>query len=642
MRVRQTRFLDNILAIVVLLAALIGARTAEAQGSPVFALGNRVWFDTDNSGTINGAEVGIDGVTIDLYAAGDLTTVLSSQVTVNGGYYLFNNLDPDDYMVAVAASNFSGLLKGYWSSGTSRTAAGVLTEAPAALANTDLDSDDNGTRQTAGTLSGAVISAVISLGPGTDEPTGETDLDDGNQGQPDTQANMTVDFGFYTITLGTQVWNDLDNSGLLDGSELGYDGVTVELLSGDGSVLLDTATTSSGGLFTFIGLAAGEYLLRLPAVNFNPGGILRDYRSSTGPLPGLAYEPAPDPDIDTTDNDDNGTEANGQLGLGGYIQTRPFSLSPAAQESFDNTTGTTTESRMDFGVNNSPQLDLSITKTDSRSDYVAGGTLHYVIIVTNNGPADATGMTISDVRPPQISSWTWTCAGGTPLAYNCTDDATNPATFTDTLDLPQLASLTYHVTAQVAPDVSGDLTNMVVASPPSGMTDMTPLDNIARDIDTFSEPILAVTKSATPNPVTVGSQLTYSIHVTNTGSADAVNLTVSDTLPSSLIYQSASGSGWSCAQIASVVTCTRPLLAPGAAPPILIKAMVLYATASLTNNVSVSAVNARATATASASTSVQGRVTAQDVLPVPTLVPEGLLLMGLLLAGVTAWRLGSK
>ncbi len=80
---------------------------------------------------------------------------------------------------------------------------------------------------------------MITLGPGATEPTGETDLDatlPGNQqGQPDTQANMTVDFGFYTTTLGNLVWNDLDNSGLLDGAEVGIDGVNVELWSGDGS-----------------------------------------------------------------------------------------------------------------------------------------------------------------------------------------------------------------------------------------------------------------------------------------------------------------------------------------------------------------------------------------------------------------------
>ena len=133
-----------------------------------------------------------------------------------------------------------------------------------------------------------------------------------------------------------------------------------------------------------------------------------------------------------------------------------------------------------------PQLDLTASVTDGQGSYTPGTTLNYDIVVTNHGPADANGMSVTAARPAQIVSWTWTCAGGTPPAYNCTDSVGNPATFTDSLDLPQLASVTYHVTAQVAASASGDLTVMLVANPPNGMTDETPLDNIATDTDTFA------------------------------------------------------------------------------------------------------------------------------------------------------------
>ncbi|MDS4030865.1 MAG: SdrD B-like domain-containing protein [Candidatus Contendobacter sp.] len=475
--------------------------------TPVFSLGNRVWFDTDNSSTINGTEVGIDGVTVNLYAASDLTTVLATQITANGGYYLFNGLQSGDYVVAIPSIEFTAgnPLVGYWSSATTRAANGTISETTAALANSDTDSDDNGTLQTSGALNGAVISSTVTLGPALTEPSGETDLDatlPGNQqGQPDTQANMTVDFGFYTMSLGNLVWNDLDNSGLLDGAEVGIDGVTVELWSGDGSTEINVGpdgvlgttddapggmSTSGGGLYTFSGLPAGDYIVRLPAVNFNPGGVLRDFHSSTGPLPALAYEPAPDPNINRTDSDDNGSEANGLLGLGGYIQSLAITLTAAGQQSANDAQGATVENRLDFGVNNLPQLDLTASVTDGQGSYTPGTTLNYDIVVTNHGPADANGMSVTAARPAQIVSWTWTCAGGTPPAYNCTDSVGNPATFTDSLDLPQLASVTYHVTAQVAASASGDLTVMLVANPPNGMTDETPLDNIATDTDTFA------------------------------------------------------------------------------------------------------------------------------------------------------------
>ncbi len=527
---------------------------------PVFALGNRVWFDTDNSSTINGAEVGIDGVTVNLYAASDLGTILATQTTVNGGYYLFNNLEDGDYVVSIPASNFGGILNGYWSSGTSRAANGTVSETAAASANTDIDSDDNGTLQSAGALNGAVISTTVTLGPATNaEPFGELDLDGGNQGQPDTQANMTVDFGFYTMTLGDITWNDLDNSGLLDGAEVGINGVPVQLRSGDDSALLATTITAGGGLYTFGGLPAGDYIVRLPASNFNPGGVLRDYRSSTGPLPLSAYEPAPDADTVTTNSDDNGSEANGLLGLGGYIQSLPVTLTPAFEESFNHAAGLTTETRVDFGVTNAPQIDLTVTKTDNQIYYLAGGALNYVITVTNKGPADANGMTVSDARPAQITSWTWTCAPGTPGAYNCTDDASNPATFTDSLDLPQLASVTYNVTAQISASATGDLVNDVTVTPPTGMTDLNPPDNTASDRD--EQASLVVTKDDGVNIVAPSFTTTYTITVTNNGAANLTGIQLTDTIPAGMSFVAASGGG---TELAGQVTWPPFSLASGA------------------------------------------------------------------------------
>lgn len=515
-------------------------RTPTITPTPLYSVGNRVWFDTDNSATINGAEVGVNGVTVNLYDAGDLGTIIDTQITANGGYYLFNNLQAGNYVVAIPTSEFDAgeTLEGYWSSGTSLTAAGAITETTAASANGNVDSDDNGTLQTSGTLSGSVTSSTVTLGPGASEPTGETDLDatlpGGQQGQPDAQANMTVDFGFYTVTLGNLVWDDVDNSGLLDGTEVGIDSITVQLISGDGSTLLSTINTAGGGLFSFAGLPAGDYIVRLPAIDFNPGGSLRDYRSSTGPLPGVPYEPAPDADTNLTNSDDNGTETNGLLTLGGYIQTLPVTLVPGAEESTNNAAGLTLESRVDFGVNKSPQLDLKVTKDDGQSTYTGGDTLNYTIVVTNNGPADAgdpgnpkpgSGMTVSDVRPTLITSWTWTCASA---IYGCTDSAPNSTTdFTDELFLPQLASVTYHVVAQVAPTASGDLVNSITAYPPAGMTDEVPPDNTATDID-YSRPTVTINQAAGQSDPDFASSASKNIHFTAVFSEAVSGFTGSD------------------------------------------------------------------------------------------------------------------
>ena len=67
--------------------------------------------------------------------ASDLTTIIATQVTANGGYYLFNNLLDGDYVVSIPSTEFGvgGTLEGYWSSGTSRATDGTVSETTAAL-----------------------------------------------------------------------------------------------------------------------------------------------------------------------------------------------------------------------------------------------------------------------------------------------------------------------------------------------------------------------------------------------------------------------------------------------------------------------------------------------------------------------------
>ena len=66
---------------------------------------------------------------------------------------------------------------------------------------------------------------------------------------------------------------------------------------------------------------------------------------------------------------------------------------------------------------------------------------------------------------------------------------------------------------------------------------------------------MAIVKTATPNPVTEGTPLTYSLAVTNNGPASATNVTVTDTLPSPLTYLSSNTTQGSCSEAGGVVTC---------------------------------------------------------------------------------------
>src|SRR6185503_18998496 len=122
-----------------------------------------------------------NGVVVDLYRAdgsGNPTGVaLATDTTTTGGFYLFDDLYPRDYVVVIRQANFASgaALAGYWSSASSLTTGGAITEISAPNADSDAtDADDNGTLQTGAPLIGAVISKAITLGPsGGTEPTGE-------------------------------------------------------------------------------------------------------------------------------------------------------------------------------------------------------------------------------------------------------------------------------------------------------------------------------------------------------------------------------------------------------------------------------------------------------------------------------------
>ncbi len=62
-------------------------------------------------------------------------------------------------------------------------------------------------------------------------------------------------------------------------------------------------------------------------------------------------------------------------------------------------------------------------------------------------------------------------------------------------------------------------------------------------------------KGDAPDPVAVGAVLTYTLSITNNGPADATGVTVTDTLPGTVTFGTATPSQGSCSQAAGVVTC---------------------------------------------------------------------------------------
>ncbi|MGH1506237.1 MAG: SdrD B-like domain-containing protein, partial [Acidimicrobiales bacterium] len=74
---------------------------------------------------------------------------------------------------------------------------------------------------------------------------------------------VDADFGYQPLgTIGDRVWSDLDGDGIQDAGEPGLSGVTVELLDAVGTVVA-TDTTDGAGAYSFAGLTAGDYTVRV-------------------------------------------------------------------------------------------------------------------------------------------------------------------------------------------------------------------------------------------------------------------------------------------------------------------------------------------------------------------------------------------
>lgn len=176
-------------------------------------------------------------------------------------------------------------------------------------------------------------------------------------------------------------------------------------------------------------------------------------------------------------------------------------------------------------------VDLGITKTAAKQDYIVGDTVTYSIVVTNNGPGvlfAGDKLSVVENFPIGLVNPTVSSADGD------LDETTNAFTLKN--DLVVNGTVTLTVTAKVANNFTGtSLKNTVSVQPPAGVTDIDHDNNEAEETINVTRQIdLGITKTATPEPVVAGSELTYTITIKNNGPAtlnkDEI-MTVTETLP---------------------------------------------------------------------------------------------------------------
>ena len=181
----------------------------------------------------------------------------------------------------------------------------------------------------------------------------------------------------------------------------------------------------------------------------------------------------------------------------------------------------------------STKADLAVGKVGDPEPVIAGAALTYLLTITNSGPSDATGVTVTDTLPSGVTFVSATTRQGT-----CGDETNGIVTCA-------LGALPFDHSTVVAiivtPTASGIITNRVEVS--ANETDDAP-DNNTHTITTTVNPgaDLSLTKMDSHDPAIAGTSLTYTLTVVNHGPSDATGVYVTDTLPSGVTFVSATAS----------------------------------------------------------------------------------------------------
>jgi uncharacterized repeat protein (TIGR01451 family) len=211
--------------------------------------------------------------------------------------------------------------------------------------------------------------------------------------------------------------------------------------------------------------------------------------------------------------------------------------------------------------------DLSISKSDSPDPVVAGTNLTYSITVNNNGTDRAVDVSMNDTLPAGTTFVSFSSPAGwssTTPAVGATGAVTATKTFMDNGDSAAF-TLVVRVSSAVAEGTL--LSNTAAVSSP--VTDPDTNNNSATAVTAVvARADIAVTKSDSPDPAIAGTNLTYSITLVNNGPSDAQDVSLSDTLPANVRFQSLSApAGWSVSTPpvdgSGTVTATRATLAFG-------------------------------------------------------------------------------
>ena len=272
-------------------------------------------------------------------------------------------------------------------------------------------------------------------------------------------------------------------------------------------------------------------------------------------------------------------------------KTNTAQVSAADQADSDSTPNNSVGTEDDHAsVSLTPQVvDLALTKTVNDTTPNVGDNITFTLTASNAGPDSATNVSVTDLLP----------AGTTFVS-----DAPSQGTYNSTTGvwtvgaIANAANATLQIVALV--DSVGAKTNTAqVTAADQADSDSTPNNSLASEDDQDSAVVtplqvdVGITKTASPTTVTLGGTLTYTLTVTNNGPDVASGVSVTDTLPAGVTFNSATPSQGTATQVGGSVTASLGTLASGASATItiIVTPSTTNATAGTVTNTATVSVN---------------------------------------------------
>jgi uncharacterized repeat protein (TIGR01451 family) len=234
--------------------------------------------------------------------------------------------------------------------------------------------------------------------------------------------------------------------------------------------------------------------------------------------------------------------------------------------------------------------DLAITRTSNPAVPQAGQPITYTLTVTNAGPSTVVSATVVNIFPISVTNVIWNCGATSGSACPSSGSGSINAPVT----LAPGGNAVFTATGVVSPAALTMPPHSAIVTVPGNVTDPDPDNNVFTDGGGLGRPAdLTISKTVAPAVVVPGLPVTYTIMVTNTGSANADGATVLDLFPptiSGVVWTCSGANGATCEQASGSgnLTLNLPSFPVGGAATITISGVVAAdATGNLVNTAQV-------------------------------------------------------